>query len=71
MASGVFLSLMFLESQNTTAFSFSQENGLIQYYHFDPLVVWKFFALVEKSYHATNPYHNAVHAADVTQAMSR
>ena len=48
-----------------------QENGLIQFYRFDPLVVWKFFALVEKSYHATNPYHNAVHAADVTQAMSR
>ena len=48
-----------------------QENGLIQFYRFDPLVVWKFFALVEKSYHATNPYHNAAHAADVTQAMSR
>ena len=26
-------------------------------------------ALIEDSYHNSNPYHNAVHAADVTQAM--
>jgi hypothetical protein len=26
-------------------------------------------ALIEDGYHSTNPYHNAVHAADVTQAM--
>ena len=25
--------------------------------------------LVEEGYHSSNPYHNAVHAADVTQAM--
>ena len=25
--------------------------------------------LVEEGYHSTNPYHNAIHAADVTQAM--
>lgn len=25
--------------------------------------------LLEKGYHDTNPYHNSVHAADVTQAM--
>ena len=26
-------------------------------------------ALIEEGYHSTNPYHNAVHAADVAQAM--
>ncbi|KAF4518325.1 hypothetical protein B566_EDAN009113 [Ephemera danica] len=26
-------------------------------------------ALIEEGYHGTNPYHNAIHAADVTQAM--
>lgn len=25
--------------------------------------------LVEEGYHSNNPYHNAIHAADVTQAM--
>jgi hypothetical protein len=25
--------------------------------------------LVEEGYHSSNPYHNAVHAADVAQAM--
>ena len=25
--------------------------------------------LIEQGYHETNPYHNGVHAADVTQAM--
>jgi len=24
---------------------------------------------VEEGYHSSNPYHNAIHAADVTQAM--
>jgi len=28
-----------------------------------------FKGLVEEGYHSTNPYHNAIHAADVTQAM--
>lgn len=25
--------------------------------------------LVEEGYHSTNPYHNSIHATDVTQAM--
>ena len=28
-----------------------------------------FAALIEEGYHSNNPYHNVVHAADVTQAM--
>lgn len=28
-----------------------------------------FVAIIEDGYHWRNPYHNAVHAADVTQAM--
>lgn len=44
--------------------------GLIQHFRLDALVVWRFFATVERHYHATNPYHNGVHAVDVTQAMA-
>lgn len=25
--------------------------------------------LIEEGYHSTNPYHNSIHATDVTQAM--
>ena len=28
-----------------------------------------FTVLIENGYHSNNPYHNALHAADVTQAM--
>ena len=44
--------------------------GLLHHFRLDALAVWRFFATVEGHYHATNPYHNGVHAADVTQAMS-
>ncbi|TRY64257.1 hypothetical protein TCAL_07939 [Tigriopus californicus] len=47
-----------------------KEHGLLQYFKLDTLVVWKFFTLVEQGYYSTNPYHNAVHAADVTQAIN-
>lgn len=36
----------------------------------DPTDVLSFFRLVERGYHAGNPYHTALHAADVTQAMA-
>ena len=48
---------------------FSQHN-LISHFRLDSLTTWKFFALVERGYHSTNPYHNSAHAADVTQAMA-
>ncbi|XP_046390180.1 cGMP-specific 3',5'-cyclic phosphodiesterase-like isoform X1 [Ischnura elegans] len=43
--------------------------GLLDYFGLDVASVWKLFTLVEEGYHSTNPYHNAIHAADVTQAM--
>ncbi|XP_053652437.1 uncharacterized protein [Cherax quadricarinatus] len=43
--------------------------GLIQHFKFDTVTIWKCFSLIEDGYHASNPYHNAIHAADVTQAM--
>ncbi|XP_063393934.1 uncharacterized protein LOC134679049 [Cydia fagiglandana] len=43
--------------------------GLISYFKLDAAKAWKLFSLIEEGYHSTNPYHNSVHAADVTQAM--
>lgn len=45
------------------------EYGLIQHFKLDSLCLMKCFHLIEQGYHDTNPYHNSVHAADVTQAM--
>ena len=47
-----------------------KQHDLISYFRLDVVVAWKFFGLVEGGYHASNPYHNSVHAADVTQAMA-
>lgn len=46
-----------------------QEYGLISHFNLDAAKLWKLFSLIEDGYHSSNPYHNAVHAADVTQAM--
>ncbi|XP_026826662.1 uncharacterized protein LOC105276337 isoform X4 [Ooceraea biroi] len=43
--------------------------GLLQHFNLDVVTVWKLFAFIEEGYHGTNPYHNSIHAADVTQAM--
>ncbi|CAG7830830.1 unnamed protein product [Allacma fusca] len=43
--------------------------GLLQHFNLDPVIVWKLFSIIEDGYHWRNPYHNGVHAADVTQAM--
>ncbi|XP_076397422.1 uncharacterized protein LOC100877791 isoform X3 [Megachile rotundata] len=43
--------------------------GLLQYFNLDVVSVWKLFAFIEEGYHSTNPYHNSIHATDVTQAM--
>lgn len=43
--------------------------GLVDHFNLDVVRVWKLFSLVEEGYHSTNPYHNSIHATDVTQAM--
>ncbi|XP_036140694.1 uncharacterized protein LOC105839152 isoform X2 [Monomorium pharaonis] len=43
--------------------------GLFQQFTLDVVTVWKLFAFIEEGYHSTNPYHNSIHATDVTQAM--
>ncbi|KAK6490974.1 high affinity cAMP-specific 3',5'-cyclic phosphodiesterase 7A-like isoform X5 [Huso huso] len=43
--------------------------GLIEIFHLDMVKLCRFLVMVQEDYHSQNPYHNAVHAADVTQAM--
>ncbi|XP_031349176.1 uncharacterized protein LOC116175186 isoform X3 [Photinus pyralis] len=43
--------------------------GLLDHFQLDVVRVWKLFSLIEEGYHSTNPYHNSIHATDVTQAM--
>lgn len=42
---------------------------LYNIFNLDMVNVLKCFRLLEFGYHSTNPYHNSIHAADVTQAM--
>ncbi|XP_043932285.1 cAMP-specific 3',5'-cyclic phosphodiesterase 7B isoform X2 [Protopterus annectens] len=44
-------------------------HGLIHHFQLDMVKLHRFFVMVQEDYHSQNPYHNAVHAADVTQAM--
>uniref|UniRef100_H3AM96 Phosphodiesterase n=1 Tax=Latimeria chalumnae TaxID=7897 RepID=H3AM96_LATCH len=44
-------------------------HGLIHHFQLDMVKLHRFLVLVQEDYHGQNPYHNAVHAADVTQAM--
>lgn len=53
----------------TLCFHLFHYYGLMAHFRLDPVKVWKFFSLVEEGYHSNNPYHNAIHATDVTQAM--
>ncbi|KAK5903660.1 hypothetical protein CgunFtcFv8_007420 [Champsocephalus gunnari] len=43
--------------------------GLIHHFQLDMVKLHRFLGMVQEDYHSQNPYHNAVHAADVTQAM--
>ncbi|KAG9347966.1 hypothetical protein JZ751_003985 [Albula glossodonta] len=43
--------------------------GLIELFQLDMVKLRRFLVMVQEDYHRQNPYHNAVHAADVTQAM--
>lgn len=42
---------------------------LYKIFSLDMVNVLKCFRLLEFGYHSSNPYHNSIHAADVTQAM--
>ncbi|XP_045146926.1 high affinity cAMP-specific 3',5'-cyclic phosphodiesterase 7A [Echinops telfairi] len=53
----------------TLAFHLFNLHGLIDYFNLDTMKLRRFLVLVQEDYHSQNPYHNAVHAADVTQAM--
>ncbi|KAL7636774.1 UNVERIFIED_CONTAM: hypothetical protein RMT77_012528 [Armadillidium vulgare] len=53
---------------NLCVYLFHRHN-LLSHFSLDAVTVWKCFRLIEEGYHASNPYHNAIHAADVTQAM--
>ncbi|XP_066874041.1 high affinity 3',5'-cyclic-AMP phosphodiesterase 7A isoform X5 [Kogia breviceps] len=44
-------------------------HGLIEYFHLDMMKLRRFLVMIQEDYHSQNPYHNAAHAADVTQAM--
>ncbi|XP_016284402.1 cAMP-specific 3',5'-cyclic phosphodiesterase 7B isoform X3 [Monodelphis domestica] len=45
-------------------------HGLIHHFQLDMVTLHRFLVMVQEDYHSQNPYHNAVHAADVTQAMN-
>ncbi|XP_077409036.1 uncharacterized protein LOC144039502 isoform X2 [Vanacampus margaritifer] len=43
--------------------------GLVAHLRLDVVKLHRFLGMLQRDYHSHNPYHNAVHAADVTQAM--
>ncbi|KAM5158391.1 high affinity 3',5'-cyclic-AMP phosphodiesterase 7A isoform 2-T2 [Mantella aurantiaca] len=53
----------------TLTFHLLNHHGLIDHFNLDMVKLRRFLVMVQEDYHSQNPYHNAVHAADVTQAM--
>ncbi|KAM6900196.1 high affinity 3',5'-cyclic-AMP phosphodiesterase 7A isoform 2-T2 [Xenentodon cancila] len=53
----------------TLTFHLLNHYDLVELFQLDMVKLWRFLVLVQEDYHNDNPYHNAVHAADVTQAM--
>uniref|UniRef100_A0A672Y7H2 Phosphodiesterase n=1 Tax=Sphaeramia orbicularis TaxID=375764 RepID=A0A672Y7H2_9TELE len=53
----------------TLSFHLLNQYGLVELFQLDMVKLWRFLVMVQEDYHSDNPYHNAVHAADVTQAM--
>ncbi|KAG7455122.1 hypothetical protein MATL_G00253180 [Megalops atlanticus] len=53
----------------TLTFHLINHYGLIQLFQLDMVKLRRFLVMVQEDYRSQNPYHNAVHAADVTQAM--
>ncbi|CAL1596948.1 unnamed protein product [Knipowitschia caucasica] len=53
----------------TLTFHLLNQYGLVKLFQLDMVKLWRFLVMVQEDYHGDNPYHNAIHAADVTQAM--
>ncbi|KAK0148135.1 High affinity cAMP-specific 3',5'-cyclic phosphodiesterase 7A [Merluccius polli] len=53
----------------TLTFHLLNQYGLVELFQLDMVKLWRFLVMVQEDYHGHNPYHNGVHAADVTQAM--
>ncbi|CAB1349818.1 unnamed protein product [Coregonus sp. 'balchen'] len=53
----------------TMTFHLLNQYGLLELFQLDMVKLWRFLVMVQEDYRSLNPYHNAVHAADVTQAM--
>lgn len=53
----------------TLTFHLLNQYGLVELFQLDRVKLWRFLVMVQEDYHSDNPYHNGVHAADVTQAM--
>ncbi|XP_032360354.1 high affinity 3',5'-cyclic-AMP phosphodiesterase 7A isoform X2 [Etheostoma spectabile] len=53
----------------TLTFHLLNQYGLVELFQLDMVKLWRFLVMVQEDYHSDNPYHNAIHAADVTQAM--
>ncbi|RUS83197.1 hypothetical protein EGW08_009054, partial [Elysia chlorotica] len=51
------------------AYHLFQTYDLMRSFRLDTVRLLHFLSLVEANYHESNPYHNVVHAADVTQSM--
>ncbi|XP_053210158.1 uncharacterized protein LOC128393950 [Panonychus citri] len=56
-------------SLSALLFHLFNKYNFIQEFKLEIINVWKCLRLFENGYHDTNPYHNSIHAADVTQAM--
>ncbi|XP_068199832.1 high affinity 3',5'-cyclic-AMP phosphodiesterase 7A isoform X2 [Antennarius striatus] len=53
----------------TLTFHLLNQYGLVELFQLDMVKLWRFLVMIQEDYHSSNPYHNAIHAADVTQAM--
>ncbi|KAK0151662.1 High affinity cAMP-specific 3',5'-cyclic phosphodiesterase 7A [Merluccius polli] len=53
----------------TLTFHLFLQLGLTRLFRLDPIKLHRFLVMVQADYHQLNPYHNYLHAADVTQAM--
>lgn len=51
------------------AYTIFEKRDLVRCFKIDPQSLINFFILIEDNYHSDVPYHNRLHAADVTQSI--